>query len=262
MTGGEIVAGRSGPVGVLTFSHPERRNALTQAMFDALPGALAGLAGDPDVRAIVVRGEGREAFSAGADVTEFPDVRGTPEAAKHHSRSVDAAVRAIADTRKPTIALLHGACIGGSGGLAAACALRFADDRLRFAIPAARLGVVYEVEPIRALVSVVGPSVAYDILVSGRVVDAAEAMQLRLVNAVLPPESLEAHTFDYAERLAANAPLSMEGAWVAIRATQECDGSPWWDELDALKERAAASRDFAEGMAAFLEKREPRFRGE
>lgn len=262
MTAGEIRTERRGPVGVLTFSHPERRNALTQAMFDAFPGALARLAGDPDVRVMVVRGEGREAFSAGADVSEFPQVRGTAEAATRHGRSVDAAVRAVADTRKPTIALLHGACIGGSGGLAAACALRFADDRLRFAIPAARLGVVYEVEPIRALVRVVGPSAAYDILVSGRVVHAEEAMRLGLVNVVLPPDDLEAHTFDYAERLAANAPLSMEGAWVAIRATQERDGDAWWDEFEALKQRAMASRDFAEGLAAFLEKREPRFRGE
>ncbi|MFN8185526.1 MAG: enoyl-CoA hydratase-related protein [Gaiellales bacterium] len=261
MSTGEVRTERHGPVGVLTFSNPERRNALTLAMFDAVPGAVASLADDPEVRAIVVRGEGREAFSAGADVGEFPEVRGTPEAALGHGRSVDAAVSAIAATRTPTIALLHGACFGGSGGIAAACALRFADDGLRFAIPAARLGVVYEVEPIRALVRVVGASAAYDILVSGRVVHAEEALRLGLVNVVLPPDELEAHAFEYAERLAANAPLSLEGAWLAIRALQEPEGS-WWEELEAVRRRAMASSDFAEGLAAFLEKREPRFRGE
>lgn len=258
----ELKSERRGPVGVLTISNPERRNALTHAMFDALPGALAALADDRRVRVIVVRGEGDEIFSAGADIAELPQVRATPEAASGHGRSVDTAVRAIAETRKPTIALLHGACFGGAAGLAAACALRFADDRLRFAIPAARLGLVYELEPIRALLRVVGPSAAYDILLSGRVVHAEEALRLGLVNVVCPARELEARTLEYAERLAANAPLSIEGAWLAVQALLDPGNERWQDELEAVRRRAIESWDVREGLAAFLEKREPRFRGE
>ncbi len=260
MMAGELRTERDGPVGVLVISHPGKRNALTHAMFDAFPGSLRSLADDPAVRAIVVRGDGVEAFSGGADIDELPAARATPEAALAHSRSVDAAIRALADVRKPTVAQLHGACFGGAAGLAAACGVRLADERFRFAVPAARLGVVYEAEAARALAEAVGPSAAYELLVSGRVVDAAEALRLGLVSAVLPVDELDAHVRAYARRLAAAAPLALEGAWLAVRAVRE-PGSGWLDELEALKRRSYAGPDAAEGLAAAREGRDPVFRG-
>jgi enoyl-CoA hydratase/carnithine racemase len=256
-----VRAERRESIGVLTISQPERLNAMRRRMWDDLPRVLATLASDPGVRAIVVRGEGTEAFSAGADISEFPENRTTVEAAERYSASVSAALDAVARTRTPTIAMVHGACAGGGAGIALSCGLRFADDRLRFSIPAARLGVVYEAEAIAALVHAVGESSAFDILVSGRTVTAAEALRIGLVNAVLPPDDLEAHTLAYAARVARNAPIPTEGAWVAIRAAREPGNDAWLRELARLQRAAIESADFAEGIAAFLEKRPPSFGG-
>lgn len=258
---GEIRVERRGGVGVLELAQPDRHNALTLAMWRDLGARAQELADDPDVRVIVVQGAGSAAFSAGADISEFTEVRSTHEAAAAYSEAVGAALDALARCRTPTVARLHGICVGGGAGIAVACAIRLADERLRFAIPAARLGVVYEVEAIERLVEVVGPSLAFDVLASGRTLDAEEALRVGLVSAVVPQGELDAHVEAYAARVAENAPIPIEGAWVAIRAAREPWKRDWVDELEALKRRAIESEDYAEGVRAFLEKRPPRFTG-
>ena len=261
MSGASVRSERRGGIGILTISQPGRLNALRRHMWDELPGVLGELTADRAVRVVVVRGDGDDAFSAGADISEFPENRATVEAAAGYSESVSAALAALAQVRTPTNAMLHGACVGGGAGIALSCALRFADDRLRFSIPAARLGVVYEAEAIAALVHAVGASYAFDILVSGRTIGPDEALRIGLVNGVVSRDGLEAHVQEYAERVAANAPIPMEGAWVAIRATQEPGNDAWLRELARLQKLAIESDDFAEGVAAFLAKRPPVFRG-
>lgn len=245
----------------MVLSQPQKRNAMTLGMWDELKATVGSLNADPEIRAIVLRGEGIDAFSAGADITEFPERRTRPEDARRYQEAVTAAEEELMSVRKPTIAMLFGACAGGGAGIALSCALRFADDRLRFSIPAASLGVVYEDVIVSRLVHEVGPSAAFDILISARTLDAAEALRIRLVNDVWRSDELEGRVMEYAERIGANAPISVEGAWVAIKATEEPANERWRRELSELERRALASSDYREGVRAFLEKRRPGFSG-
>lgn len=235
---------------------------MTLDMWDSLASAVETFAGDLRIRVILVRGEGADAFSAGADISEFPELRSQPDDVRRYQESVVRAEQALIATRKPTIAMMHGACAGGGAGIAMSCALRFADHRVRFSIPAARLGVVYESEVVGRLVREVGPSTAFDILASARTVDAAEALRIGLVNAVWPTADLESEVMAYVDRLAANAPLSVEGAWLAVRAAEEPGRDSWHDELAKVQSRALSSADYREGVQAFLERRRPMFSGQ
>ena len=254
----DVRAQIDGAIGRIWLSQSDRLNAMTLDMWRELGEAVTALDADAATRAIVIRGEGSEAFSAGADISEFSELRATVEAAQIYSRTVSAALRSLLDARKPTVALIHGVCIGGGAGIAIACRLRFCDDALRFAIPAARLGVVYEREAIDALVGLTGPSRALDILLSGRRLTAAEALQFGLVTRVTTPDDLDDQVEDYVSVLADNAPLSMEGAIVAVRTRSAGPD----DELEDLQRRAIESADYREGRLAFLEKRRPRFTGQ
>ncbi len=253
---------REGHIGVIALSQPERRNALTLAMWNDLAAAADSLAADGDIRVIVVRGEGTDAFSGGADISEFPQRRTHPDDVRLYQESVVRAERALIALPKPTIAMLHGACAGGGAGIAMSCMLRFADERLRFSIPAARLGVVYEREIVARLVREVGPASTFDMLVSARTIDAEEALRIGLVSAVWSHASLEERVMAYAGRVAANAPLSVKGAWLAIRAVEEPDVAEWREELSTVWRQALSSADYREGVRAYLDKRSPTFSGQ
>jgi enoyl-CoA hydratase/carnithine racemase len=252
---------RAQRVGVIVLSQPERRNALTLEMWDGLADAADRLGADPDIRVVVVRGEGDEAFSGGADITEFPQRRTEPDDVRRYQESVVRAERGLISLRKPTIAMLHGACAGGGAGIAMSCAVRFGDDRLRFSIPAARLGVVYESDIVARLVREVGPASTLDVLVSARTVDAQEALRIGLVSELWPQADLEERVMAYAHQIAENAPLSVEGAWLAVKAVEEPDTVRWREELADVHGRALASGDYREGVRAFLGKRSPNFSG-
>jgi enoyl-CoA hydratase/carnithine racemase len=252
---------RSGHVGFIVLDQPARLNAMTLEMWNSLADATAELGADGEIRVIVVRGEGTEALSAGADISEFPELRTEPEDVRRYQEAVVRAFQTLISVRKPSIAMIHGVCAGGGAGIALACALRFADDRLRFSIPAARLGVVYETEVVGRLVRTVGSATALDILASARTINSEEAVSAGLVSAVWPAAELDDQVLAYAERVAGNAPLSIEGAWLAIRAAEEPGDARWRDELDEVQRRAFASADYREGVKAFLEKRKPTFEG-
>ena len=143
MAEGELIARMDGPIGWLTFSNPARHNAMTLAMWRGVPEAVAGLAADPAIRVVVLRGAGEKAFVSGADISEFATMRAAGEAQASYNAATDAATAAIQACPKPTLAMLRGFCIGGGLGLALSCDLRVAAQGTRFAIPAARLGLGY-----------------------------------------------------------------------------------------------------------------------
>jgi len=246
-------------VATITIDRPNVRNAITLGMWEAIPDLIERVSHDQSVKAVVFRGAGERAFASGADISEFERVRMSAAAAEIYGKVVDAAITAVQACPKPTVAMIYGYCVGGGLGLTLAMDLRFAADTARFAIPAARLGVVYGLTATRALVHLVGPARAKDILFSGRAFDAREAAEMGFVNRVVPAGSLAAHTYNYLRRVAANAPLSLRGAKLSIQGI--VTGELEIEGIRRLMGDAFDSHDYREGVRAFLEKRPPRFEG-
>lgn len=184
------------------LDHPARLNAISLDMWRQLTSTLVEFEQDPTVKCIVIRGAEQRAFSSGADLSEFPKRRMTPEQVAGYDATVGRAIQLIGNSAKPTMAMIHGVCIGGGAAIALACALRFADRQFRFCIPAARLGIEYGDESLRNLVGLIGPSASMDLVLSGRTIDATEGLRLGLVNQVIPRDRLPAHVNDYARNLA------------------------------------------------------------
>jgi enoyl-CoA hydratase/carnithine racemase len=256
----ELLVRRDGPVATVTLNRPEKRNAITVAMWEALPRVLAPLEVDPRVRVVLVRGAGEQAFAAGADISEFERVRNGAATARAYSALVAAAERTLADFPKPTIAMVHGFCVGGGLEIALACDLRWTSAAGRFGITAARLGIVYGRGATRRLAALVGPSHARDLLFSGRLVDAQEARSMRLVNRVCAAGALERETYAYAGGLAEQAPLSQRGAKALLQHLAG-EGTMTDRDIAAFVETACESADYREGVRAFLARRPARFEG-
>ena len=250
-----------GPVATVTLSQPTRLNALSLEMWKALPRALHEAEEREVTRVLIIDGDGDAAFSAGADIARFASERADPRDAEHYSDAVSDALRALTGLRKPTIARVHGVCSGGGAAIALACHIRISSDKLRFAIPAGRLGIVYEFEAVQQLVEAVGSGFAYDLLASGRTVEAEEASRLGLVNRVVPVGELDEYVDAYAAAIADNAPLAVEGGIVAVRAALAGGDEHLEQRLCDLQAQASESADYAEGVSAFIEKRRPRFSG-
>lgn len=251
---------RDGPVGWLVFDHPERRNAIHRAMWEAIPLRLAELDADDDVRVIVMRGAGEVAFVAGADISEFEQSRIGP-GARDYDKLTERAFRALADVQKPLIAMIHGFCIGGGSGIALHADMRYAAEDAVFAIPPARLGLGYSATNVETLVGVVGQAFAREILFTARRYDARAAERMGLVHQVLPKDELEPFVRKLALQVADNAPLTLRAAKLCLsdlgRPASERDA----DTVSAAIQACFDSEDYAEGVAAFLAKRRPVFRG-
>jgi enoyl-CoA hydratase/carnithine racemase len=257
----KLVAKKEGAIGWVVFNNPERHNATSYEMWQSLPLVLDAYARDPDVRVIVFRGAGDRAFSAGADISQFKEKRTGADAVAQYNAAADAAGRALRECAKPTIAMIHGYCIGGGTAIAVGCDIRIASDKARFGVPAAKLGLGYRFEGIKRLAGIVGPAFTAEIFFTARQFSAQEALQMGLVNRVVPAQALESATLELADGIAANAPLTIAAV---KRSLIELNKDPAERDLAACQRMVEAcfeSEDYREGQAAFMEKRRPQFKG-
>ncbi len=259
--GGQIRSERDGAIGWLLFDQPERRNAISVEMWEQLPEAVAAFAGDPGVRVVGMRGAGGEAFIAGADISQFEQQRTEESTVARYGRLVALGLGALADLEKPLLACIEGPCVGGGVVVALAADLRYASEEAVFRIPAARLGIGYEVPAVGALAATVGLPAAMDLLLTARKIDADEAQRIGLVHAVRPRTQLADLVREQADRLAANAPLTLRALKLTARELRKPEASRDYRAAQAAYRACFASDDYREGVAAFLEKRPPRFEG-
>lgn len=259
MSKGKLRVERDGPVGRLVLDNPQRRNAIGADMWHAIPRAIDEFNADASVRVIVIRGEGTQAFAAGADISEFENNRSSDDQVKAYEAATAAAHHAIESSPKPVIALIHGFCVGGGLAVALSCDLRYADASSRFAIPAARLGLGYGVHGTGRLVATVGHANAREIMFSARRYSADEALAMGLVNRLLPDAELDAAVQKIALELAANAPLTIAASKAVINALAEAQGD--FSAAEGAVARCMKSEDYVEGRRAFMEKRAPAFKG-
>ncbi len=187
----KMLARIEGPIGWMTFNNPARRNAVSLEMWEAIPTILDRFENDPAVRVIVLHGAGDAAFVAGADISQFEKTRSSPESNAQYDHALEDASRRLYECSKPTIAMIHGYCIGGGVAIAVCCDLRIAADSAKFGIPAVRLGLGYGHKGVKKLMDLVGPSYTKEIFFTARHFSAAEAQIMGLVNCVLPVTELD-----------------------------------------------------------------------
>jgi enoyl-CoA hydratase/carnithine racemase len=245
-------------IGRLILDRPEKRNALSRAMWQAIPTAVAQLDADPTIRVIILQGAG-DHFAAGADIAEFDDVYATRTNASAYAADLANAMTALTDCKTPTIAAIRGVCVGGGVALSLCADLRFAEAGSRLAITPAKLGIAYSFEDTRRLVAQIGPSAAKDLLFSARMLTAEEALHIRLIDCLFPPGTLEENTLAYARTIAANSPATISVARdFIILATTGQTGET--DHTNEAYLRILEGPDFTEGKSAFAQKRRPQFK--
>jgi enoyl-CoA hydratase/carnithine racemase len=257
----KIISRRADGVGHVVFNNPERRNAVSLEMWQAVEGALDRFAADEEIRVVVLSGAGGKAFVSGADVSRFESERASEDATRLYSQKVGAANEAIYEFPKPTIAMIKGYCIGGGLGLAVCCDLRICSDNSKFGIPAAKLGLGYGYSGVKRLADLVGPAFTKEIFFTARQFDAEDARVMGLVNRIVKPDDLESYVKSYAETIAGNAPLTVKAAKFIANQTARDESKRDLAQAQAMVDACFASNDYTEGRRAFMEKRKPQFTG-
>jgi enoyl-CoA hydratase/carnithine racemase len=254
----DVLLARDGGVATVTLFNPDKLNAIDAAMWRRLAAVMAEADADPELRVVVIRGAGA-AFAAGGDLEEFRDQRATVDRALAYHEAVGTALTAIEACRHPTVARIQGPCVGGGLEIACACDLRIAGESARFGAPIAKLGFSMYPGELAGLLRLAGPAVAKEILLEGRLLTAREAYEKGLVTRVVTDRELEAEVLATTGRIAAGAPLvaRWHKQWIA-RLLEE---RPLTDEEKRASFAFLGTEDYAEGLAAFMGKRPPVFKG-
>ena len=257
----KLIARKDGAIGWVIFNNPEKRNAMSLEMSEATAVAMESYAKDPEVRVVILRGQGDKAFISGADISQFKERRSNAEQVKAAEAISERTNKAIRECPKPVIAMIRGYCMGGGLGTAVVCDLRIASDDSRFGVPAAKLGVGYRFNGIRRLSELVGPSFTAEIFYTGRQFSAQEALQMGLINRMLPAAELEKYVLDYAATLAGNAPLTIAAVKRSLIELRKDPADRDLELCQKMVDDCFASEDYVEGRNAFMEKRKPVFKG-
>ncbi len=257
----KMLAKKQGRVGYVIFNNPERHNAVSLEMWETTAAILEDFAKDEGIGVVVLTGAGGKAFVSGADISKFEDERATQAAVTRYNAAVEKIYAGIHEFPKPTIAMIRGYCIGGGLGLAVSCDIRIASENARFALPAAKLGLGYDLPGIKRFVDTLGPSFTKEIFFTARQFDVTEAREMGLVNRVLPDGEVEAYVKNYADTIGSNAPLTVNSVKYIVSEVLKDESKRNTARCTELVKKCFASRDYIEGRKAFMEKRKPVFTG-
>jgi len=256
---GSVLLERDGPIATVTLSHPERLNALSAAMWLSLGKKFEALDKDDSVRCVILRGAGDKAFAAGADIANFAEERANSKQAKEYAGRFASSLRALAECRHPVVAAIRGACVGGGLLIASQADLRICGEGARFGVPVKNLGLVEAYDELAAMLRVVSRAAALELLLEGRIWNAREAYEKGLVSRIVGDGGVFDEARATAERIAEGAPLAAR--WHKKFIRRLADPRPLTEAEFDESYACFDTEDFREGVAAFLDKRKPRFKG-
>ena len=246
-------------VGYVILDNPSRLNAISLSMWEKIGILLKEYENNNNIRCVVLKGKGKKAFSAGADISEFNNNRSQSDTVLKYDNVSKNSLQILQRFSKPTIALIDGYCIGGGLATALSCDIRLASKKSTFAIPAAKLGLAYDYLGIKKLRDIVGPSRAKYIFFTARQFTSDEAMQMGIIEQIFNDSDFEEHTLKVLNAISDNAPLTIASAKLAIDADPQ--DSKMIQRCREFEQVCFSSKDYEEGRLAFSEKRKPIFKG-